>query len=339
MVTQMNERTHSSSSNWLCLTCNRNFAQAEGGCSCTSTKIEVTNQFMKVTNVPGYLLEREIGQGTSATIYKATSIKSGGTDVVAIKILHASAADEMAPVMRFRREAELTKAIRAPNVIAVLDFDVLDDGRPFTVMEFVDGHSARYLLDNFGAMPLEKALPLFIQIADGLTAIHKAEVLHRDIKPDNIMIKNDYTANDAVKIIDFGLAKHNFQGQDDPLILTEQGETIGSPAYMSPEQCMGLDLDQRSDLYSFGCLMYEMLTDHTVFSTNVNLVAMMQKHLAEVPQVARLRRVDGSGKMLEIVTRCLEKQPQARYFDASEIKSELFKLIKTIPSLTNLEAS
>lgn len=335
----MNDRTHIDSTNWLCLTCNQNFAQAEGGCSCTSTKIEVKNQFMKVTNVPGYLLEKEIGQGTSATIYKATSIKSGGTDVVAIKILHASTAAEMEPVMRFRRETELAKTINAPNVIAVLDFAVLGDGRPFTVMEFVEGHSARYLLDNFGAMPIEKALPLFIQIADGLTAIHKAEVVHRDIKPDNIMIKDDLNASDAIKIIDFGLAKHNFQSQDDPLILTKQGETIGSPAYMSPEQCTGLVVDQRSDLYSFGCLMYEMLTGQTVFATDVNLVEMMQKHLSEVPQIVRLRLVEGTGKMLEIVTRCLEKQPQARYFDASEIKSELLKLFKTIPSLINLEAS
>lgn len=290
---------------------------------------------MKVMNVPGYLLEKEIGQGASATIYKATSIKSGGTDVVAIKILHASTAAEIEPVMRFRREAELTKTIRAPNVIAVLDFDVLDDGRPFTVMEFVEGHSARYLLDHFGAMSVEKALPLFIQIADGLTAIHKAGVLHRDIKTANIMIKNDYNASDAVKIIDFGLAKHSFQSHDDPLILTKQGEVIGSSAHMSPEQCMGVAIDQRTDLYSFGCLMYEMLTGQTVFATEINLVEMMRKHLAEVPQIVRLRRVDGTGKMLEIVTKCLERQPQARYFDASEIKSELIKLLNSLQSRTH----
>lgn len=316
--------------NWLCLNCNQNFAQAEDGCTCQSPKIEVKNQFMKVANVPGYLLEKEVGQGCSGTIYKATSIKNGGKVSVAIKILHASTAYDLEPVMRFRREAELTKTIIAPNVIGVLDFNVLPDGRPFTVMEFVEGRCARYLLHQYGPMPIGKALPIFIQIADGLAAIHQAGVLHRDIKLDNIMMKYNYAAADAVKIIDFGVAKHKFQSHDDPLILTVQGQAVGSPAYMSPEQCMGATTDQRTDLYSFGCVMYEMLTGQTVFTKSVNLVEMMHKHVNEIPQINCLRRVDVTGKMESIVTRCLQKQPHARYFDASEIKSDLLKLSKAI---------
>ncbi|CAN5554600.1 hypothetical protein BH11CYA1_BH11CYA1_08410 [soil metagenome] len=315
---------------WLCLTCNQNFSNADGGCNCQSTKIEVKNQFMKVTNVPGYLLEKEVGQGSSATIYKATSIKRGGTSTVAIKILHASTAHELESVMRFRREAELTKTITSPNVIAVLDFDVLDDGRPFTVMEFIEGKCARSLLNQFGPIPIERALLLFIQIAGGLAAIHHAGVLHRDIKPENIMISDKYKATDAAKIIDFGIAKHDFQSQDDPLILTKQGESVGSPDYMSPEQCMGAVIDQRSDIYSFGCLMYEMLTGLSVFAITDNPVEMMQKQINEVPQIARLRRVEGSGRMESIVSKCLEKLPQARYFDASEIKGALLQLSESL---------
>lgn len=320
------------SSNWLCLNCNQNSASAEDGCSCPSAKIEVTAQFMKFTKVPGYLLEEEIGQGYSGTIYKATSIASGN-DRVAIKILHASTAHELEPVMCFRREAELTKLIKAPNVISVLDFAVLDDGRPFTVMELVEGHCARYLLNQLGPIPIEKGLPLFIQMADGLTAIHQAGILHRDIKLDNIMIKSNYVGNDRLKIIDFGVAKHKFQRQDDPLILTVQGDAVGSPAYMSPEQCMGAPIDQRSDLYSFGCVMYEMLTGQTIFATNVNLVEIMRKHLNESPQIVHLRKVDSSGQMESIITKCLQKKPQARYFDASEIKRDLLTLTKTVKVL------
>lgn len=318
------------SANWLCLTCNQNFVSIEDSCKCPSTKIAVKNKPMKGTDVPGYLLEKEVGQGSCGTIYRAKCIKGSGTNIVAIKVLHASTAYELEAVMRFRREAELTKKIIAPNVITVLDFNVLDDGRPFTVMEFVEGRCARYLLNHLGPMPIEKALPIFIQIADGLAAIHQAGVLHRDIKLENIMMKYNYIVADAVKIIDFGVAKHKYQSHNDPLILTVQGHAVGSPAYMSPEQCMGAPVDQRTDLYSFGCVMYEMLTGSTVFSCNVNLVEMMNKHLNEVPQINGLRRADGSGKMESIVTRCLQKRPHARYFDASEIKCDLLKLSKSI---------
>jgi serine/threonine-protein kinase len=190
------------------------------------------------------------------------------------------------------------------------------------VMDFIDGCCVSSIVDKDGAMPCHRALPIFIQVAEGLAHAHEQGIVHRDIKLSNIMLVTQNGVLDIVKIVDFGIAKQWLKTDNNMEAFTLAGEVHGSPLYMSPEQCRGITLDHRSDIYSLGSVMYEMLTGRPIF-TGENPVTVMTKHIHEAPKPLGLPISIICGEIERIVLKALAKKPEDRYSTANDLKSDL----------------
>lgn len=255
-----------------------------------------------------YKLIEIVGSGGAGTVYKALDIALDKP--VALKKLHNSASQSQA--IRFQREARLVGALRHENLMSALDFGVTDNNEPYLILDYVDGESLGKLLKRTGPLPLNEALEIFIQAAKGLAHAHKNNILHRDIKPSNVMLVYEKDREGQTvcmaKIVDFGLAKDVRDEQN----LTITGASFGTPVYMSPEQSRGREVDKRSDIYSFGCLMYEVLTGRPPFRGE-NPIETANLHDTEaVPAMSGLG-IDCSETMEAIVSKCLGKNPKERY--------------------------
>lgn len=203
-----------------------------------------------------YEIVGAVSSGGWGTVFKAKDRNL--PRFVALKVLHEHLVYDEVHMKRFQQEAEALTQLRSPYTCIVYDYGLLNDQRPYLAMEFVDGISLDTLIAKKGTMPLDQALPLMQQICDGLLSAHRLGIVHRDIKPANIMLIKHEDGSQQVKIVDFGLAK--LGGAADNAGLTKTGDTMGTPHYMSPEQCLGQVLDVRADIYSLGCVFYEMLT-------------------------------------------------------------------------------
>ena len=275
--------------------------------------------------IEGYRLEREVGSGGSAKVFKAVCLKTH--QPVAIKILHEWHINDVDQLQHFNKEAELTSRLSSRHTINVRDFGTLADGRPFMVMDYIDGLSLSSFIEN-EPVSADWALPIFVQIAWGLAHCHALGIIHCDIKPSNILLADENSERNVVKIVDFGIAKsaHDLMGTGSP-----QGETRGSPLYMSPEQCMGRVLDHRSDIYSLGCLMYEMLTGRPVFFA-AEAVAVMKKHVYETPMPFFLSPTEGAAGLEKIVLKAISKKVEDRYQDISRLQIDLQRCLATMRS-------
>lgn len=306
----------------VCPVCKREFSIAEEHSTCPHDgallSVITTDPLAGETVGGKYEVLEQIGAGGWSVVYKAKQV--GLTRLVCLKVLHPHLASDPEKVLRFQREAEAASAVLSPNVAAVFDFGVLPQGQPYLVLEYLDGTSLADILHTQGTLTMERLVPLFLQALTGLAAAHEKGVVHRDIKPSNLFIADGAT----VKILDFGLAKLTTPEADGFSNLTQTGQTLGTPSYMSPEQCSGLNIDHRSDIYSLGCVMYEALTGRPPFSGR-NAFECMQKHVNEVPP--RFSEVDGAPKVPETielaVMRALQKDPAARYQSVGEFKAAL----------------
>ncbi len=309
----------------LCLICDGRFDKDLLNCPEDGSQLVfITPTPSKFDKVPGYQIQGEVGAGNSGKVYKAVSDLS--SQIVAIKVLHQSLIDNLEMVSRFKKEAELSSRLTSPNTVAVKHFGILNDGRPFMVMDYIEGTCAGTIIEQSGAMSLDRALPIFIQVAAGLAHAHEVGIMHRDIKPQNIMLIEQDSQQDFVKIIDFGIAKQ--MHSDTSMALTITGEAVGTPVYMSPEQCLASDVDHRTDIYSLGCVMYEMLTARLVFAAN-SPVALMTKHVQEAPSPMGLIPSPAAVEIEKIILKCLAKKPDERYKDAYELKADLFALYRS----------
>jgi serine/threonine protein kinase len=283
--------------------------------------ISVAGDPAQIDKVPGFTLIEEIGLGNSGRVYK---VNDASGQVLAIKILHQSLADNLEMVTRFKKEAELSSRLASEHTVAVRQFGLLNDGRPFMVMDYLDGICLGALVDRNGPMPFERALPIFVQIADGLAHAHELGIMHRDIKPYNVMLMDRPSRSqifkETARIIDFGIAKR-WNG-DSSVDLTVTGEAVGTPVYMSPEQCLGAAVDHRTDIYSLGCVMFETLTGRLVFTAD-NPVSLMTKHVTELPPPLMLGDDECAISVERIVLKTLEKKPHDRYQSASELRDDL----------------
>lgn len=321
----MNKLDSSDNARRLCLICNRSFNLEQLNCPEDGSQLlYITTNPSQIEKVAGYQIQGEVGAGNSGKVYKA--VNNDSNQVVAIKILHKSLIDNLEMVNRFKKEAELSSRLTSPNTVAVKHFGILNDGRPFMIMDYIEGICAGTLIEQNGAMPLERALPIFIQVAAGLAHAHELGIMHRDIKPQNIMLIEQDSQSDFVKIIDFGIAKH--VQSEASLALTITGEAVGTPCYMSPEQCLAREVDHRTDIYSLGCVMYEMLTARLVFAA-ANPVALMTKHVQELPPAMGLSPSPSAAEIERIILKSLAKKPENRYADAYELKADLFALYRT----------
>src|SRR5688572_14746219 len=249
-----------------------------------------------------YRLESKLGSGGMSTVYLA--LDETLERYVAIKVLHREMSDEPDQLERFRREARAVAQLSHPNVVAVIDAGD-DKGHPYIVFEYVEGETLKQRIDRLGRLPLDEAAAYSIEIGRGLQAAHLAQMVHRDVKPQNVLID----AEGRAKVTDFGIA---LSMEADGL--TKTGRVLGTTDYVSPEQAMGRDVDARSDIYSLGILLYEMLIGEVPFKAET-LVGVAMKHVNEpLPEVQR-RRPGVSAALASVVERATEKEPKMRYPD------------------------
>ncbi|MBS1953166.1 MAG: SEL1-like repeat protein [Cyanobacteria bacterium SZAS-4] len=282
-----------------------------------------------------YVVEGEIARGGMGAIYKARHIAMDRT--VAIKLLLADFSSDSDAMMRFQVEARAASSLNHPNIIKIFEFDFTDRGMPYLVMEFLEGMSLSSAIEDNQRIPYKEAVPLFIAISSALSHAHKRNVIHRDLKPSNIMLVPDDSGVLYPILVDFGIAKL-FSGQGKTGVrLTQTGEVFGSPLYMSPEQCMAGTMDARSDVYSFGCVMYETLVGIPPINGK-NFMALIHAHLYEEPisfsQLAP--SLDVPPELEAIVFKCLEKNPDHRQQSMYEVQTDLMKFLGATTGQVNV---
>jgi serine/threonine protein kinase/WD40 repeat protein len=266
---------------------------------------------------------RKVGQGGMGAVYEALHLRFN--ERRALKVISPDVASDPDFVKRFEREAILTRRLQHPNAVRVDDIEEAEDGRPYIVMEFVEGQSLKRLIQEAGPLPVPRVCSIVAQVAAALEAAHQLGMVHRDIKPDNIVLLST-RAGEQAKVLDFGIAKLKESRLGDTQ-LTATGVVIGTPQYMSPEQALGKrgeELDGRSDLYSLGVVMYQMLTGELPFSADTTL-ALLHAHAFEPPRpIAEVRPdLQLPGSISRLVMRCLEKRREDRPASAQALIDEL----------------
>lgn len=263
-----------------------------------------------------YQIVEFVGEGGMGALYKARHLSVDRQ--VAVKLLLTGIGDNEAAHRRFVQEAKIAGSLSHTNVVPVYDFGETEDGIPFLIMDFLEGTTLADLLKRSRMAPPD-VIDIVLQICEGLRHAHNKGLIHRDLKPSNIMLLNEGDKT-LVKVMDFGIAK---KVDDDAQQLTKTGEVFGSPFYMSPEQCKGLVLDSRSDIYAIGCIIFELLSG-TVPLKGDNTMQTICKHLTESPpKLSSFCRVPSV--LEEIVQRCLEKEPEKRFQSIGELADALRK--------------
>jgi serine/threonine protein kinase len=271
-----------------------------------------------------YIILEWIGAGGMAAVYKAKHRLLN--EMRAVKVVSAKFADDQDFLKRFRHEAAIARKLRHENAVWVEDLDELEDGRPFIAMELLQGDDLRKLIKEQGPLAVDRSLKLGAQVASALSAAHRLGIVHRDIKPDNILITHDDSGNEVAKVLDFGIAKAKEGSFEGGYTATRTGVIIGTPDYMSPEQAeiqLG-KLDGRSDIYSLGIVLYEMLTGQLPFKSDTPL-GMCLHHLQTVPRPPHELRPDLHipENVSAILMKALEKKRELRFQSAQELLEAL----------------
>ncbi len=266
-----------------------------------------------------YRIDQKVGEGGMGVVYVAEDTRLGRR--VALKVLHAEVSAEPARRARFDREARAIAALNHPNIVTIHSVEEAE-GIVFLTMELVVGQSLTHMMTSQG-LPLGKMLDLSLGIADALVAAHRQGIVHRDLKPDNIMV----TSEGRIKVLDFGLAKLResaLEGMNTlpTTSLTEEGKIVGTVSYMSPEQAEGKSLDHRSDIFSFGVVLYEMATGRKPFQgdTAISTISSILKDTPTPPQQVNNSLPPELGR---IIKRCLVKEPERRYQSTDDLRNEL----------------
>jgi serine/threonine protein kinase len=275
------------------------------------------------TRLGSYEIVAPLGAGGMGEVYRAKDTRLGRE--VAIKVLPEAVASSPDRLARFEREARTVAGLNHPNIVTL--FSVEDDsGIRFLTMELVEGVNLALLVTP-GGLPLSRVLELAIPMADALVAAHERGVIHRDLKPGNVMV----THEGRVKVLDFGLAKLSGAVESDPSggaaptmtsPISTAGQVVGTVPYMAPEQIRGAAVDPRTDLFSFGIVLYELATGRRPF-VGATMADVSTSILRDVPQPLSSMRTDLPGDLERIVSRCLEKEPRDRYPAAREVVEDL----------------
>src|SRR5258705_1648213 len=257
-----------------------------------------------------YKLEAKLGSGGMSTVYLAND---GTLDrAVAVKVMHREMSEQPDQLERFRQEARAVAKLSHPNVVAVIDAGE-DGGHPYIVFEYVDGETLKQRINRLGRLPVQEAVAYAIEIGRGLEPAHARSMVHRDIKPQNVLIDTEGRA----KVTDFGIAR-----QIEQQGVTATGRVLGTTDYVSPEQAMGQDVDPRSDVYSLGVVLYEMLTGDVPFRAETQ-VGVAMKHVNEPMPDVQARRPEVSAAVASVVDRATTKDPRDRYGTVAEMVRDL----------------
>jgi serine/threonine-protein kinase len=261
-----------------------------------------------------YQVVRKLGAGGMANVYLAEDQELGRR--VAIKILNDRHANDDQFVERFRREAKNAAALSHPNIVSIYDRGEAE-GTYYIAMEYLDGRSLKELIVSRGPAPLNVAIEYVRQILSALRFAHRHGIVHRDIKPHNVLVD----AEGRVKVTDFGIARAGASQ------MTEAGSIVGTAQYLSPEQARGTTVDQRSDLYSLGIVLYELLTGTLPFNGDTP-VEIAMKHLSQTPELPSVKRPELPHELDLVITRALAKDPDDRYQSAEEMDADLERLTR-----------
>lgn len=269
-----------------------------------------------------YKVQNKLGQGGMGQVFRGHDIELNKQ--VAIKVLFPNTPDQI--IKRFHAEAKALAALNHPNIMSVLHFGQAENGQLYLIMDFVKGESLSTMIEKRGVQTFFDVLPIFERICRGLRYAHMNHVLHRDIKPSNVMMKLDRSQEDAIKLVDFGLAKQADKDHE----LTKTGAAMGSPPYMSPEAVHGKNTDERSDIYSLGCTFFEMMAARPPFQGDTQFHTMMA-HLNRLPPT--LEEVTGKTfepEVEEFIQKCLKKNPDDRFQNMDEMIAALEKVKNTL---------
>ncbi len=288
-----------------------------------------------------YEILSRLGEGGMSVVYKARHKLLD--KLVAIKVLHGHLTGNKEILQRFQQEARALSSLSHPNILSVSAFGVSPEGRLYLVMDLLEGRSLSAIIQEEGPPGQQSSQKIFVEVCDALAYAHAMGVIHRDLKPSNIIIVGDPEQEGQVKLVDFGIAKVLPQEGSAAQPLTQAGALFGSPPYMSPEQCLGQTPDCRSDIYSLGCLMYEVLTGRQPLTGDTALDTMYrQVSQIPLPFASVLPANKISPGMEAIVFRAMEKQPAKRYQNPLELKEDLLALSENIlpqAAMANLEAA
>jgi eukaryotic-like serine/threonine-protein kinase len=311
----------------VCPNCQRSFPNSFAVCPQDGGRLAESLEWTAGTVVRGkYRIEAKIGEGGMGAVYKALHVHFN--EACALKVMSPNLANDAALVKRFGREAIIARKLRHKNAVKVDDFDEAEDGRPFIVMEYIEGQSLKSLMTAAGPLPASRTCSIIKQAAAALDAAHELGLIHRDIKPDNIVLVISH-GEEIAKVLDFGIAKiRDARGDESTGVsLTATGMIIGTPPYMSPEQARGADsegIDGRSDIYSLGVVMYQMLTGILPLKGNTPmdmLFAQMQTPPTPIHEARPGLRI--SAPLGAVVMKCLEKDPARRPQSGRELIEEL----------------
>jgi serine/threonine protein kinase len=311
-----------------CATCSRSFDMAATHCPHDGTKLvrfKATEDALLGKVLDGrFQIQKPLGEGGMGTVYRGVQLSVDRE--VAIKVVHPSIAAEREAAKRFLREARLSSRLNAPNIVNVYDFGQSEDGVLYLVMELVKGQTLHQLLRANGMLHPTRAANIALQMCDALEAAHQVGIVHRDLKPGNVIVLDDPPGRDHIKVLDFGLAKS--VGQDSMSGITNTHAMLGTPVYMAPEQIEGAAVDGRTDLYSLGCMLHELLTGSPPFTDNV-ISALFAKHLHDEPPPLPDHVPPA---LAAIVMRLLEKAPAARFASAAMLREALARAIAQTPA-------
>ena len=298
----------------ICPTCGGLFGDGDKKCPKDGAALEETTDSLAGKSVGNYVLIRRLGRGGTGTVYLAIQPDIGSS--VAIKILSEAASEDRSQLERFLTEAQSVNKIGHPNIIKILDKGEMEDGRPYVLMELLDGSSLKECIYENPGLTMHEKREIVEQILDALQAAHEAGFIHRDLKPENIHITSDKRA----KLLDFGLAKlmnRECAG------LTQTGAILGTPLYLAPEQASGRqsDIGPQTDIYCMGVVLYELYTKTLPFQSN-NVYNVVSDHINKEPPPPGKRNPLISKAMEKVILKCLKKNPSERFQTAAELMEE-----------------